>query len=126
MKPLQWFYTAALIFSLLLQSPSAVAEHPTRKVISVDVLGPYSSPQEQELLFSLKQNLLDKYDLGLKQNLLFWQRQPNWATYIKDTEADYIITVGQEALDRVMRVQTDRPVIALMNTADSIAASTPA
>lgn len=120
MKPLQWFYTAALIFSLLLQSPSAVAEHPTRKVISVDVLGPYSSPQEQELLFSLKQNLLDKYDLGLKQNLLFWQKQPNWATYIKNTEADYIITVGQEALDRVMRVQTDRPVIALMNTADSI------
>ncbi|MHC9510051.1 hypothetical protein [Kangiella sp. M94] len=117
---MQWFYTVTLIIALLSLGQSAVAEHPTRKVISVDVLGPYSSPQEQELLFGLKQSLLDKYDLGLKQNLLFWQKQPNWASYISDSESDYIITVGQEALDHVMKVQTERPVIALMNTADSL------
>lgn len=120
MKPLQWFYAVTLIIALFSLGQSAVAEHPTRKVISVDVLGPYSSPQEQELLFGLKQSLLDKYDLGLKQNLLFWQKQPNWASYISDSESDYIITVGQEALDYVMKVQTERPVIALMNTADSL------
>lgn len=120
MKPLQCFFAVTLIIALLSMGQSAVAEHPTRKVISVDVLGPYSSPQEQELLFGLKQSLLDKYDLGLKQNLLFWQKQPNWASYISNSESDYIITVGQEALDHVMKVQTERPVIALMNTADSL------
>ncbi len=120
MKPLQCFFAVTLIITLLSMGQSAVAEHPTRKVISVDVLGPYSSPQEQELLFGLKQSLLDKYDLGLKQNLLFWQKQPNWASYISNSESDYIITVGQEALDHVMKVQTERPVIALMNTADSL------
>lgn len=120
MKPLHWFNFATLVITLLLAVPLAVAEHPTRKVISVDVLGPYSSPQEQELLFSLKQNLLDKYDLGLKQNLLFWQKQPNWASFINNSEADYIITVGQEALEHVMKERPNRPVIAVMNTADSL------
>jgi ABC-type uncharacterized transport system substrate-binding protein len=120
LKDMPWFYTVSLIIALLLLGPLAVAEHPTRKVISVDVLGPFASPQEQELLFSLKQNLLDKYDLGLKQNLLFWQKQPNWATQLQNSEADYIITVGQEGLDRIMKQSTGRPVIAVMNTADSI------
>lgn len=120
MKPLQWLSTAALIFCLLLQCPSAVAEHPSRKVISVDVLGPYSSSQEQELLFGLRQAMEQKYDLGLKQNLLFWQKQHNWASYINNSEADYIITVGQEALELVLQERPSRPVIALMNTADSI------
>ncbi len=122
MKPLQWISSASLIIALWLTGPLAVAEHPNRKMISVDVLGPYSSPQEQELLFALRQNMEEKYDLGLKQNLLFWQKQPNWASYINNSEADYIITVGQEALERIMKEHPNRPVIALMNTADSIEA----
>lgn len=120
LKSLPWFSTASLIIALLLAIPLAMAEHPNRKVISVDVLGPYSSPQEQELLFGLRQTMEEKYDLGLKQNLLFWQKQPNWANYINNSEADYIITVGQQALEHTMKQQPNRPVIALMNTADSI------
>ena len=97
-----------------------LADHGNPKKITVDILSPSPSNQQQELMSSLKFHLLEKHKIELSDKLIFWQKQVNWQAHINNSDADYIVTIGQESLYKAMSQEPNRPILALMVTAHTI------
>ncbi|GEM_PF-1719135 len=104
-----------LLIYLLGLSSQAQAEHaPEPEVVKVNVLSAFSTTQERELLHSLRQTLLEQYNMKADEQLIFWQRQGNWESLLEKNQPDLIIVIGNKSFKKLQQVELNTPVLAVM------------
>lgn len=120
MKPVRPSALLIFILSLVLLSSTlllqtAKAEHSDEPaVVKVNVLSAFSTPQERELLYSFKQELLSKHNMKMDDTLIFWERQRNWLQLLEANDPDLIIVIGNQSYHKIEQLKVSAPVIALM------------
>lgn len=116
-----------MLIYLLGLSSQAQAEHaPEPEVVKINVLSAFSTTQERELLHSLRQTLLEQFNMKADEQLIFWQRQDNWKQLLEKNQPDFIIVIGSQSFNKLQQVELNTPVLALMlskSTFESLQAS---
>lgn len=111
---LLWFVTISFISLGFLATPAHAKHGGDPTTIRVNVLSPFSTTQERELLYAFRQSLRDNHNIILKTSLIFWERQKDWQQHLEQDNPNLILVIGDKSYKKIQNLTLNTPVLALM------------